>query len=127
MKQLLRKPSARRLSRRLLLLLMLAATSATHLFAQQEDSLRVRPDTLRTRLYHPGPAVAFDSLSTVNSELPALRRLPVDAPSSSRRLPVMPALPYHVFKVELEDLDNGDRGEGIYYMEKEQYVTGKDS
>lgn len=37
------------------------------------------------------------------------------------------ALPYHVFKVELEDLDNGDRGEGIYYMEKEQYVTGKDS
>lgn len=31
-------------------------------------------------------------------------------------------LPYHVFKVELEDLGNGDRGEGIYYMEKENYV-----
>ena len=31
-------------------------------------------------------------------------------------------LPYHVFKVELEDLDNGDRGEGLYYMEKEEYV-----
>ena len=78
MKQLLRKPSARRLSRRLLLLLMLAATSATHLFAQQEDSLRVRPDTLRTRLYHPGPTVAFDSLATLNSELPSLRHLPVE-------------------------------------------------
>lgn len=36
------------------------------------------------------------------------------------------ALPYHIFKVELEDLDNGDRGEGLYYMEKEKYVTEKD-
>lgn len=34
-------------------------------------------------------------------------------------------LPYHVFRVELEDLDNGDRGEGIYYLEKETYVTGQ--
>lgn len=32
-------------------------------------------------------------------------------------------LPYHVFKVELEDLDNGDRGEGLYYMEKEKYIN----
>ncbi len=31
-------------------------------------------------------------------------------------------LPYHIFKVELEDLENGDRGEGIYYMEKETYI-----
>lgn len=31
-------------------------------------------------------------------------------------------LPYHVFKVELTDLENGDRGEGLYYMEKETYV-----
>lgn len=31
-------------------------------------------------------------------------------------------LPYHIFKVELEDLENGDRGEGLYYMEKENYV-----
>lgn len=31
-------------------------------------------------------------------------------------------LPYHLFKVELEDLENGDRGEGIYYMEKETYI-----
>lgn len=31
-------------------------------------------------------------------------------------------LPYQVFKVELEDLDNGDRGEGLYYMEKEEYI-----
>ena len=31
-------------------------------------------------------------------------------------------LPYRVFKVELEDLENGDRGEGLYYMEKETYI-----
>lgn len=34
-------------------------------------------------------------------------------------------LPYRVFKVELEDLENGDRGEGLYYMEKEDYVKLK--
>lgn len=33
-----------------------------------------------------------------------------------------PALPYHIFKVEMKDLENGDRGEGLYYMEKETYV-----
>ena len=32
------------------------------------------------------------------------------------------SFPYRVFKVELEDLGNGDRGEGLYYMEKESYV-----
>ncbi len=31
-------------------------------------------------------------------------------------------LPYYIFKVEMEDLENGDRGEGLYYMEKETYV-----
>ncbi len=31
-------------------------------------------------------------------------------------------LPYHVFKVELEDLEYGERGEGLYYMEKDSYV-----
>ncbi len=31
-------------------------------------------------------------------------------------------LPYRIFKVELEDLKNGDRGEGLYHMEKENYV-----
>ena len=123
MRHLLRKPSARRLSRRLLLLLMLAATSATHLFAQQEDSLRVRPDTLRTRLYHPGPAVAFDSLSTVNSELPALRRLPVDAPSSSRRLPVMPALPYHVNPSLLHKGDYSTGG--AMWLLEPGYIVGR--
>lgn len=30
-------------------------------------------------------------------------------------------LPYRIFKVELTDLENGDRGEGLYYMEKENY------
>ena len=31
-------------------------------------------------------------------------------------------LPYRIFKVEQEDMENGDRGEGLYYMEKENYV-----
>lgn len=43
--------------------------------------------------------------------------LTVDLPKHPRQ-----DLPYCVFKVELEDLGNGDRGEGIYYMEKENYV-----
>ena len=30
-------------------------------------------------------------------------------------------LPYRTFKVELIDLENGDRGEGVYYMELEDY------
>lgn len=30
-------------------------------------------------------------------------------------------LPYRTFKVELIDLKNGDRGEGVYYMELEDY------
>lgn len=31
-------------------------------------------------------------------------------------------VPYHVFKVELVDLENGDRGEGIYYMTSNDYI-----
>lgn len=42
--------------------------------------------------------------------------LTVDMPKSTT------SLPYHIFKVELEDLEYGDRGEGLYYMEKESYV-----
>lgn len=34
----------------------------------------------------------------------------------------MTDLPYHIFKVELEDLEYGERGEGLYYMEKDTYV-----
>lgn len=37
--------------------------------------------------------------------------------------PVKPSsLPYRVFKVELTDLENGDKGEAIYYLEKENYI-----
>lgn len=32
------------------------------------------------------------------------------------------ALPYHIIRVELEDLEYGDKGEGLYYMEKASYV-----
>lgn len=31
-------------------------------------------------------------------------------------------LPYHVFRVELTDLENGDRGEAVYYLEKTDYI-----
>ena len=31
-------------------------------------------------------------------------------------------LPYTTFKVELKDLENGDQGEGFYYMDREDYV-----
>lgn len=43
--------------------------------------------------------------------------LTVDLPKQPER-----DLPYRVFKVEVEDLENGDRGEGLYYMEKENYI-----
>lgn len=43
--------------------------------------------------------------------------LTVDMPKHPKK-----GLPYRVFKVELTDLENGDRGEGLYYMEKENYV-----
>lgn len=43
--------------------------------------------------------------------------LTVDVPKQVKK-----ALPYRIFKVELTDLENGDRGEGLYYMEKENYV-----
>lgn len=43
--------------------------------------------------------------------------LTVDMPKHPKK-----DLPYRVFKVELTDLENGERGEGLYYMEKENYV-----
>lgn len=42
--------------------------------------------------------------------------LTVDRPETTRK-----DLPYQVFKVELTDLENQDRGEGLYYLEKENY------
>lgn len=30
--------------------------------------------------------------------------------------------PYRVFKIELTDLENGDKGEAIYYLEKNDYM-----
>lgn len=32
------------------------------------------------------------------------------------------SLPYHIIKVKLEDLEYGEKGEGLYYMEKDSYV-----
>lgn len=31
-------------------------------------------------------------------------------------------LPYDIIRVELNDLENGDKGEGVYFYEKKQYV-----
>lgn len=43
--------------------------------------------------------------------------LTVDAPKHPKK-----DIPYLTFKVELTDLENGDRGEGLYYMEKANYI-----
>lgn len=43
--------------------------------------------------------------------------LTVDAPKHPKK-----GMPYLTFKVELTDLENGDRGEGMYHMEKESYI-----
>ena len=43
--------------------------------------------------------------------------LTVDAPKHRKK-----GMPYLTFKVELTDLENGDRGEAIYHMEKENYI-----
>lgn len=51
----------------------------------------------------------FDSNEYGNAYL-----LTVDMPKHPKK-----DLPYRIFKVELEDMENGDRGEGLYYMEKE--------
>lgn len=34
-------------------------------------------------------------------------------------------LPYKIFKIELTDLENGDKGEVIYYLEKTNYIEQK--
>lgn len=34
-------------------------------------------------------------------------------------------LPYKIFKIELTDLENGDKGEAIYYLEKTNYIEQK--
>ncbi len=54
----------------------------------------------------------FDATEYGNAYL-----LTVDMPKHQKNI-----LPYRIFKVELTDLENGDRGEGLYYMEKENYI-----
>ena len=54
----------------------------------------------------------FDATEYGNAYL-----LTVDMPRHQKNI-----LPYRIFKVELTDLENGDRGEGLYYMEKENYI-----
>ena len=45
--------------------------------------------------------------------------LTVDMPKRST------ALPYRVFRVELTDLENSDRGEAVYYLEKTDYIENR--
>lgn len=35
------------------------------------------------------------------------------------------SLPYRIFKVELTDLENGDRGEALYYLEDTDYIESR--
>lgn len=35
------------------------------------------------------------------------------------------SLPYRIFKVELADIENGDRGEALYYLEKTDYIENR--
>lgn len=88
----------------------------------QEEQLAPRPDRLKVCVWIDGEEVPilmkqeikeyFSANSYGNGYL-----LTVDRPRQPKQ-----GLPYLVFKVELEDMDNGDRGEGLYYMEKETYI-----
>lgn len=31
-------------------------------------------------------------------------------------------LPYHIFRIQMTDLENGDKGEAVYYLEKKTYI-----
>lgn len=59
----------------------------------------------------------FDATEYGNAYL-----LTVDMPRHQKNI-----LPYRIFKVELTDLENGDRGEGLYYMEKRELYKIKRS
>ncbi len=88
----------------------------------KECQLAPRPEQLKATVWIDGEEVPvlikqeikeyFDANEYGNAYL-----LTVDFPKLQKA-----ELPYHVFKVELTDLENGDRGEGLYYMEKETYV-----
>lgn len=88
----------------------------------KESQLAPRPAQLKATVWIDGEEVPilmkqeikeyFDANEYGNAYL-----LTVDLPKHPKT-----GLPYRIFKVELEDLGNGDRGEGLYYMEKENYV-----
>ena len=88
----------------------------------KESQWAPRPEQLKVTVWIDGEEVPvlmkqeikeyFDAKEYANAYL-----LTMDLPKHPKA-----GLPYRVFKVELEDLENGDRGEGLYYMEKEIYV-----
>ena len=78
------------------LLCILLLAGGVHVFAQQEDSLRVRRDSV-SMVGKGHMLVSPDSLSSVNAELPVIRHLPVRTPSSSRlNLSQGPVAPYSI-------------------------------
>ena len=78
------------------LLCILLLAGGVHVFAQQEDSLRVRRDSV-PMVGKGHMLVSPDSLSSVNAELPVIRHLPVRTPSSSRlNLSQGPVAPYSI-------------------------------
>lgn len=90
--------------------------------AAKEVQLAPRPDKLKARVWIDGEEVPILMKQEIKEYFAAdeygnAYLLTVDRPHQPKQ-----SLPYLVFKVELEDLENGDRGEGLYYMEKEKYI-----
>lgn len=90
---------------------------------QAQASLLASPiDKLKTTVWIDGEEVTVLMKQEVKEYFSANEYgnaylLTVDRPRNAKQV-----LPYHIFKVELTDMENGDRGEGLYYMEKENYV-----
>lgn len=95
----------------------------TALRKQAEGTLLAPPaDKLKAAVWIDGEEVSIVMTQEIKEYFTATEYgnaylLTVDMPKHWKR-----NLPYHIFKVELTDLENGDRGEGLYYMEREDYV-----
>ena len=88
----------------------------------KESQWAPRPEQLKATVWIDGEEVKILMKQEIKEYINANEYanaylLTVDLPKHPKT-----GLPYRVFKVELEDLENGDRGEGLYYMEKETYI-----
>jgi hypothetical protein len=85
------------------------------------DNLAPAAKNLKVKIWIDGEEVTLLQKQEVNEyvnahEVENAYMLSVDRPKRVTNLP------YIVFKVELTDLENGDQGEGYYYLEKGDYV-----